>query len=129
MNTATSPYTITNEMIDHIVTAALEGGINYWAISARPTHWPEAESTLFPGDKDVFASEVLTKGADLIITIEDEDDEGDGTYTLTLAKMKKGIRKAAELRGKTPEAFYEDHDAGDADLAVQFALFGELVYG
>lgn len=41
----------------------------------------------------------------------------------------RGIRAAAAYYGKDVRTFIEDHDAGDADSAVQFAIFGELVYG
>jgi len=119
------PFHVSDQMVDEILTTALEGGINYWAVKATPSHWPSGPSTLFPGDQDVFASEVLTKGADLIITVDGED----ATQTLTLRKMKAGIREAAKLRKMTVEEFHENHDAGDADLAVQFAVFGEAVYG
>lgn len=114
MSTSTHPYTVTNEMVDDILCAALEGGINYWAVKASPTVPPQG---------DLFASDMLTRGANLRIV----DFDG-GKHTLTLANMKAGIRKAAAHYGQTVEAFYEDHDAGAADTAVQFALFGELVY-
>src|SRR5215467_15017265 len=111
------PFSITDQLVDDTLCTALEGGINYWATSARPTHWPDGNSKAFPGEKP-FASEVLTMGSRLIISL-DPDLVGDGIeprYTLTLALMKKGIRKFCEMRGITPARLEDDvADASDAD--------------
>jgi hypothetical protein len=122
------PYAITDEMVDDILTAALEGGITYWADAAKIIgDWPDGKSRYGadPSDSDLFLSEVLTHGSDVAI----HEPEEDTWHTLTLAKMKRGIRHAAKQYGKTPLALYEDHDAGVADNIVQYALFGELIYG
>ena len=123
-----SPYTITSEMVDDILTAAMEGGSDYWTakVEVIGTVPETVTSTLFPGEEP-FASEMLTKGFRLR-WVEDGGDEN-VVHTLTLAKMKRGIRKAAAHFEVTPLAFYENHDASDADLAVQYALLGEVVYG
>lgn len=123
--TRTSPYTITPEMVDDILTAAMEGGVDYWTRSVRVIGDVPAsvKSTLFPGDEP-FTSEMLTKGFDLRWV----DDEGKA-HVLTLRKMKAGIKKASEHFRQTPAVFHEDHDATSGDVAVQFALFGEVVYG
>lgn len=42
---------------------------------------------------------------------------------------RAGIAKAAEQVGRPIGVFYEQHDAGDADAAFQFAILGEIVYG
>lgn len=120
------PYAITDTMVDDILTTAMEGGSSYWTREVRVIGgFPNVPSTMFPEAGDVvYASECLTKGRNLRWT----DDEGT-RHTLTLAKMKRGIRKAAEHFGQTPAAFYDDHDATGADVAVQFALLGEIVYG
>jgi len=114
-----NPFTLTDEMISDILVAAFEGGINYWAANIGVVGgWPDGAE---------YASDIPTRGGSLLITLDPELDES--TYVLDLARIKRGIRKAAELQGKTPLAFYEDHDATSADLAVQLALFNEVVYG
>jgi hypothetical protein len=105
---------VTNEMVDDILSTALDG-ITYWATRAEIVG--EA-----PGAK--WASDALTRGGALRISIFE-----DKPRMLTLAAFQRGIRAAARHRGLTVEAFYETHDAGDADLAVQFALFRTVVYG
>lgn len=119
------PYAITDEMVDDILCTAMEGGSDYWTeyVTVIGTVPETVTSGMFPGEPP-YASECLTRGFDLKWV----DDEGTA-HTLTLAKMRRGIRKAAEHFGQTPLAFYEDHDATGADVAVQFALLGEIVYG
>lgn len=111
---------ITDEMVDDIVTTAMEGGSNYWTTEV-------AVIGGFPAIEGVFASECLTKGRDLAWFEQTED--GPVHHTLTLAKMKTGIRRAAAHFGLTVEAFSEDADATMADVAVQLALFPQIVYG
>lgn len=111
-----NPYKITTEMVDDILTCSMDSGSAYWTDSVVVVgSFPEGAE---------YASECLTRGRDLRWT----DDDGT-VHTLTLSKMKRGIRKAAEHFGQTPEAFHEDHDDIMADVAVQFALLGEIVYG
>jgi len=122
------PYAITNKLVDDTLTTALEGGITYWAASAIPDHWPDGGSKMFPSQSP-YASEVLTMGADLLITIHREFEDT-RVYRLTLAKMKKGIKAWCGIRGITPARLEDDvADAADADCIVQLALFGEVVYG
>src|SRR5262245_11153555 len=124
-----NPYVITDQMVDEILSTAMDSGSAYWTRRVRVIGgFPVGvESTLFPGSTDLYASECLTKGRDLAWFIDDEDESG--PRTLTLKKMKAGIKRAAEHFGQTPAAFYEDHDDTMADVAVQFALLGEIVYG
>lgn len=110
------PFTITDQLIDDTLCTALEGGITYWADSAVPTTWPEGCE---------YASDVLTRGADLIIVDENERT----SHTLTRANFVKGIREYCKQFKTTPARMEDDPvDAGAADWIVQVALFGEAVY-
>lgn len=110
-------YTFDAELIDSVVVAALEGGINYWCSKATP------KNGNFCGAE--YGSGVLTRGGALIL-VEDED----GTkHELTLEKLIEGLKKAAKLRNKMVDVFLEEHDAVDADLVIQYAIFGEVIYG
>lgn len=110
------PFTITDQLIDDTLCTAFEGGITYWAASATPTTWPEGCE---------YASDALTRGADVAIV----DSEEQKTYFLTRARMTKGIREYCKLYKTTPAALDDDPvDASGADVIVQLALFGEVVY-
>ncbi len=65
----------------------------------------------------------------LELKLEDFEDL-EAKYTLTLAKIKKGLKVMAE---KYPKHFasilQEDTDADTADVLLQCSLLGEIVYG
>lgn len=71
--------------------------------------------------------EILEKKVEL--KLEDFEDEK-ARYTLTLAKIKKGLTVMAK---KYPKHFAsilkEDTDSETADVLLQCALFGEVIYG
>lgn len=103
---------ITNQQIDDITDAALCGGIGYWAWNLDYGRKPSGPVSAM--------SEALTRGGTL--TFEDEDG---GKHELTKSNMRKGI----ELAVANTSASLDDFDSLDADCAVQYAVFGELVYG
>lgn len=115
---------ISKEDIDDIMVSALEGGINYWVDKVEPRCGVEFD----------FASDVISKGGSIII----HDNEEDATYELTNAKLMQGIRMYAE-QPKNSDIFevidHELHidcgmvDAEVADAIIQYALFGEIIYG
>ena len=109
-----------DQIIDDILATAFEGGINYWC----------REATVRDGDYKgaEYASSAVSKGATIDLTVY----EGEGVVTekpLTRESIIHGINEAAKFRKQTVEGFYEDHDAESADMAVQFAVFGKLIFG
>lgn len=74
-----------------------------------------------------FGGDYLAAGN--VIKIYEEDTTERTCRSLTRVKLESGIRKAAQHRGLTVRRFLDEQDADDADIAVQFALFGEIVYG
>ena len=113
---------VTQEDIDDIMCAALEGGICYWCDRAEVI-----------GDYlGEFSSEQIARGGALKL-YDCEDDE---VYELTLEKLLKGIKLAYE------GGYYSDYDWCDgtkldccqidaevADVIVQLALFDDVIYG
>ncbi len=104
---------LAEETIDDIMVTALEGGINYWAVSAK------IKNNNAKGAK--YASHCVSKGGKLII----KTDEGT-EHELGLKELKKGIQLFIEDRNSID---FENLDAIDADCIVQFSIFGEIVYG
>jgi len=107
---------ITEENLNDLMVAALEGGINYWAEKCEITENPKGRD---------YASEVVASGG-VISIIED-----DGTPNeLTREKLLKGVKMGMEWGGYSKvDDLMEDHDAETADVIVQYALFDEIVYG
>lgn len=105
---------VTNQMVDDILATALEGGSNYWIERIEPSYIP---------DGVVFISEVLTRGAHIKVF-----EHAHIAYkALTEAAMKYGIVWAAKHYDLSLEDFYEQHDAEMADVALQYALYGQLM--
>ena len=111
-----------NDISDIIVTA-LEGGINYWAKSARP------ENNDYSGAD--FASDVIGEGGTLIIV--PDEDSGEEPKELNLENFKIGLAKWMTEQGRLDLVGGVIDtgciDADDADQIIQFALFGEIIYG
>lgn len=113
---------VTQEDIDEIMVLALEGGINYWCNEA------EVAEDEYYGE---FASEQVSRGGSLKL----HDSEIDRTCTLTLDKFIKGVQLAiaegygSDWLGDDARLDTGMMDGEAADIIVQMALFGEVVYG
>lgn len=113
---------VTQEDVDDIMVGALEGGITYWCCKA------EVVEDDYYGE---YASEQISRGGSLRL-YDNEDDE---QYILTLDKFLKGLRLAIK-EGYGNDWFSDDArldcamiDGEAADIIVQMALFGEVVFG
>jgi len=114
---------ITPQMAEDILVTAIEGGINYWVDeldTSKVRYW-DMEEILREGEK---SRPLFRDGGMLWLQTE----EGDW-YNFGVDAVIRGIRKAAAHYGQSVRNFYEDHDAEGADVAIQFALFSEIVYG
>ncbi len=113
--------TLSRQDIDDIVCTALEGGVSYWCDYARV----DGE---YLGE---YASDQVARGGTLLL----HDAEDDLEYALELCNFVSGFLMACK-DGYAGEWFDEDGnidcgmvDAEDADVIIQYALFGEVVYG
>lgn len=121
---------VRNEDIDDIMVSALEGGINYWCRKAE-----------VKGDYlGEYASDQISRGGELIL----HDAEENKSYTLSKEKFIEGLKKYIAA-GNTGCIDQETNsigvytgklnidpgniDAGAADCIIQYALFGDVIYG
>jgi hypothetical protein len=75
---------------------------------------------------DILAS-ILLGGKTITITDEEEETE----YKLDLKTLLKGFNKVAkseDYRHHVWNIINEDYDFNDADIVLQFAIFGEEMY-
>lgn len=119
---------LTEQDVDDIMVAALEGGINYWCGEAEVIEEKRVAE---------WGHEQIARGGVLVLhDVEDPDQ----TWELTLEKFLHGFKLWVEsggdqygaVQGETGGAVVVDCgeiDAGCADEIVQYALFGELVFG
>ena len=113
-NFVLKPIEVTDDHLDSILVGAFEGGSGYWAAKV------EVAKDDFKGKK--FASECVAAGGELYIHTEEGDK-----HLLTKECLINGLQTYLN------ESKYKNWpDGGDAqtdDLILQYALFGEVVYG
>lgn len=121
---------VTPEDIDDIMVSALEGSMSYWA-----------NLTNVPKEKRVaeWGYEQIARGGELHIhVVEPFDQNGTEWYVLTKEKFLKGLEKYLKEPKYSDCLEFVNHelridtcyvDADAADTIIQYALFGEIVYG
>ena len=114
---------LTNENIDDILTTGLEGGVTAeWCCNVKVIGEYLGE----------YASEQISRGGQLVFSMWDPTEADE---TLTKEDLLEGFRKWYEEGGDWYDAVSEhgvdtgNIDAGRADAILQYALFGEIVYG
>ncbi len=114
--------TITQQDIDNLMCTALEGGITYWCREAEVVGEYLGE----------YASDQISRGGKLIL----HDAESSDKWELDIEKLMQGMKLWVENGDDRYHAIQPDGsvDCGEidgemADLIVQYALFGEVVFG
>ena len=107
-------HKIPNEQIVDMLITAFEGGSNYWCLAApyHPSKWAEQ----------------INSGR-MKVKVYDREVEDDLLGTVTV----RSIRKAIPLMMEDYPHVYsrwitEDYDAWDADIFLQLATMGEVVF-
>lgn len=114
---------VTNDMIENLIVNSMEGGSNYWM------EWisvPLKEG--FKWDSDNYAMQIINGEVELKIYDTEEPEEFLGI--LNIKTIEKGL---SEMSQQYPEDFNniinENDDAETADIFMQLAIMGEIVYG
>lgn len=115
---------VTGQDVDDIMSAALDGGICYWCSSAK----------VEGGYLGEYASDQISRGG--VLRLFPYDDEA---HRLDKDALLNGIRMYLEAPDKPYDILESgkdglkidtcEVDATVADMIVQYAVFGELVYG
>lgn len=116
-----SDIVVTDQDIDDIVACAFEGGITYWCDEAKVI-----------GDYlGEYASDQISRGGKVLLY----DYEAEEEHLLTKEKFLDGFKKYAKENMDIFE--HKDGkmvtdtclvDAAIADMIIQYALFGEVIY-
>ena len=125
MNTITKTIVITDELIENLLCTAFEGGSTYWAenISCE-----DIEDMKKVGG---YKSEYLTKTKkdNAVMYIHVEDDK----HPITKKSIIDALQKMDNPKYKCTKALSriinEEYDADDADVVLQTACFGQVIYG
>ena len=129
---------ITQELLDAILVTAFEGGINYWCSGAQQNNeeaifgrdFNDSNFAFYVDQKHRFCYELYdTDSGDSF----HNNVKGIGYTDLTIESLVKGIRKYIYHQNSMNEPINilaeGTWDVNDADMIVQFAVFGELVFG
>jgi hypothetical protein len=111
---------VDDDLIDNIMSCALEGGINYWSsqnvkVSIPFAEWPDGAN---------YASDLLKHN--ISIQVYEDDNVW---QTLTLDNLIFGIEFYCKESNINLTTLEDQMDANIADQIVQYAIFGCLVYG
>lgn len=125
VGTVEIPLQIKETDIENIIVCSFEGGSNYWlGLSNDCADWddkPKGEPN------SMWATKLILEGKTVRFYDVEEEEEDTTEWYLTLPRLLEGIKLNALKR---PWASDKDNwDAGDADCIVQYAMFGEVVYG
>ena len=118
---------LTQQDVDDIMVSALEGGICYWSDCAEVVGRYLSE----------YASGQISRGGKLKIRVVEPFDEANTEwYELDMEKFMQGFRLWLENGGDrygavsgTGKVDCGEIDGECADTIIQYALFGEVVYG
>lgn len=113
----------TDQELDDLLCAALEGGVTAIWVGEPVT----PVGGVFPPGAE-YAHECLTRGTPLRF-LEVGDGDVRKEHVLTLDAFKAGIAKAIASGNWSAHDFLDGQDAETADVVVQYALFGRIVYG
>ena len=128
-NISTINYTvpITDEMIEDILCSAFEGGITYWAgnVSCKD----EEDMQKVGGYKHEYLTKTKLKDAVMYIHDAETGEKFTITKKLIIFALQKMDNPEYKYRKALKRILNGDWDADDADIVVQTACFGEVVYG
>lgn len=121
VGTVEVPLSLTENDIENIMVTAIEGGIGYWAcLNNVGKDWdkkPKGEPV------STWATKLLLEGKTLRFVDEEEAKE----VYLTLDSLVEGYR--LNYIKRPWDNSIENGDVTTADCIVQFAVFGEVLYG
>jgi len=132
---------LTVSEMDDIFTTALESGysgIGYWAVLDNTTpEWEKAEQQLKKAGADLFFGSVMVKvllNGDKVRFYDaeaDEDDlQEDEIWYLDMEKFLNGCKLYEAHRGSLIKCLEDGNfDAVEADCLVQYAVFGDVIFG
>jgi hypothetical protein len=110
-----STATVTLEDLNGILTTAVEGGIGYWS-EVKEYRWENTE----------IASVKVRE-------LDREDPEKPGWHLINAMDMLRVLplieSNSSQAKGWNIEEIVEQCDADIADIAVQLAIFGKVIYG
>ena len=124
MNIINRRLEISDELIENVLAEAFMGGIVYWADNISCEDIKDMHKV--GGWKHEYLTKTKKKDAVMYI----HDGETGEKYPMTKKSIIDALQKLdAEYPEILDRILNEQYDADDADIALQMACFGEIVFG
>ena len=132
--TFTQTVEIKSERIEDLLVTALEGGSNHWLCLSSEELKNNAEK--LKGETKAYRQIML--GATLsVFDVEEPDHKLGDLNAITIVSALQAMANGEDLKGKKNDHLKthfnnfvsENDDAETADVVVQIAVLGEIVYG
>ena len=127
MNKITRTVEISDKLIEDILCTAFEGGITYWANNVSCEDKEDMKKV--GGWKHEYLTK--TKKKDAVMYIHDIYDGA--KHPITKKSIIDALQKMDYKENGCTKALQrilnEQYDSDDADLMVQMACFGKVIYG
>lgn len=127
------PFSVTSEDVSDILCSAFEGGATYWLRHVEVDWKRKVDGERVKAE---YASDVPSLGGRLILSYDDpgqEEGNGNGRFTLGLDDVLRGIGLMLAFKDGTrfsmADVNGDNADASTADVILQFAVLGDIVYG
>jgi hypothetical protein len=126
MNIINIKREISDELIEHVLCCAFEGGITYWSNNVSCEDNKDMKKV--GGWKHEYLTKTKKKDAVMYI----HDSESEEKYPITKKSIIDALQKMDNFnnyRQALDRILNETYDADDADIMVQIACFKEVIYG
>ncbi|WP_341323416.1 hypothetical protein NSQ62_08050 [Solibacillus sp. FSL H8-0523] len=123
VGTVAVEHKVSQDDINTVICGWIESGYSCLIASSVKNGFKDSAEyeTMFWSD---WATDKILNGDSLIV----KDTEENETHELTLEKLINGIKLNATERSHD-DFFNDNHDAITYDCIMQYAIFGELIYG
>lgn len=117
------------QRIADLMITAIEGGIGYWASAVKLVSAGGAEVK----EKPWYADPTLYEDPDMSLVVVEDEASTAGASPRHVIGRKELLNGLAIMQAKYPAAFAdfmtENEDAETADMWLQCAALGDVVYG
>ena len=131
--TVNQPTHIIADDIANLLCCAFEGGSHYWVEEViLDFKYDDSDKDSYGDWADFPVYWITHPDWKLNITVFYEDGSENETFTITLENLKKAVKKMAKSKNLSHhfENFKnDDYDSITGDVFLQFAVFGECIYG
>ena len=121
---------LTEEDLSDILCSCFEGGCDYWCCIHNGTdEWRNAKEQLRAnGNRQPVIEDIMLYMLTHDAPIKLIDTEDEAALYMTMNTFMGGIKMAIE-NGHWDGDYIDDVDGEVGDIIIQYAVFGELVYG